>query len=110
MTCIPHPFDLLRSASLRPTKEMLRGIDLVEVFNSRCVFQRFNDDALRFARENTLGFSAGSDAHTLDEVGNAGVTVRSLEDLRNGKIEVFGGSSPAHKLLVAKLRKRLRRL
>lgn len=110
VACIPHPFDTLRTSSLRPTPEMLRGIDRVEVFNARCVFQRFNDDALRFARENALGFSAGSDAHTLDEVGNAGVTVRSLEDLRKGRVEIFGTSSPAYKLLAAKLRKRLRRL
>ena len=110
VACIPHPFDLLRSSSLRPTPEMLRGIDLVEVFNARCVLQRFNDDALRFARENARGISAGSDAHTLDEVGNAGVTVRSLEDLRKGKMEIFGTSSPPYKLLAAKLRKRLRRL
>ncbi len=102
ITCIPHPYDIFRIYRLAPTREIARHIDLIEVFNSRCMLQEFNEKALRFALENNLGMSAGSDAHSLAEVGTGGVIVDSLEDLRNNPA-IFGRKASLLNLLKAKL-------
>lgn len=104
ITCVPHPYDLFRIYRLTPTKKIAGRIDLIEVFNSRCVLQEFNEKALRFALENNLGMSAGSDAHSLAEIGTGGVIVGSLEDLRGSQNPtIFGRKASLFNLLAAKL-------
>ena len=49
----------------------LDEIDVFEVYNSRLLFDSFNDDALRFATKYNLVQSAGSDAHVLQGIGTA---------------------------------------
>jgi hypothetical protein len=49
------------------------------VFNARSVRQEDNDRALAFAREHDLAMSAGSDAHTLVEIGRAYVEVTPFD-------------------------------
>ena len=44
---------------------------MFEVYNSRLLFDSFNDDALRFATKYNLVQSAGSDAHVLQGIGTA---------------------------------------
>jgi hypothetical protein len=46
-------------------------VDILEVFNARAVNAEDNQRALDYAREHGLAMSAGSDAHTLVEVGRA---------------------------------------
>ncbi|MEA2576001.1 MAG: hypothetical protein QOH93_3299, partial [Chloroflexia bacterium] len=77
---IPHPFDTMRSASRLQTPALERLVeqglvDIIEVFNARSVRQGDNDRALAFAREHDLAMSAGSDAHTLVEIGRAYVEI-----------------------------------
>lgn len=77
---IPHPFDTMRSASRLQTPALERLVsqglvDIIEVFNARSVRQQDNDRALLFAQEHDLAMSAGSDAHTLVEIGRAYVQV-----------------------------------
>ena len=104
MTCIPHPYDIFRIYRLTPTKEIAKRIDFIEVFNSRCMLQEFNEKALSFALENNLGTSAGSDAHSLAEIGTGGVIAGSLEDLRgNLNPAIFGRRTSLLNILAAKL-------
>ncbi len=95
LVCIPHPFDILRRSALRnkTIEKIVDQIDIVEVFNSRIFFPQNSAKALAFAEKHGILKSAGSDAHTLGEVGNAYVEMPEfkgrddfLEALEKGKI------------------------
>jgi hypothetical protein len=95
LVCLPHPFDRMRREPLRSAarENILSSIDIVEAFNSRTTFAADNTRARRFAEANGLAMSAGSDAHSLWEVGSAYVEMAEfetpqqfLEALRQGKI------------------------
>ncbi len=98
LVAVPHPFDSLRTASRLKTPALDRlvqagMVDILEVFNARSVKAEDNDRALRYARKHNLAMSAGSDAHTLREVGRTYVEVppfdtpeEFLAALRVGKI------------------------
>ncbi|MEE8167825.1 MAG: PHP domain-containing protein [Candidatus Hydrothermarchaeales archaeon] len=107
---VSHPFDSIRPHSLKPGKDILQGIDTVEVFNSRCILASFNEKAMKFAIENNLGMTAGSDAHTLQEIGRSGVVLDSLEFnpemLRDAKI--FGEKTSPLELIKTKFKKVIR--
>jgi predicted metal-dependent phosphoesterase TrpH len=116
LVCLPHPFDRLRREPLRSDarESILSSIDIVEAFNSRTTFASDNARARRFAEANGLAMSAGSDAHSLWEVGSAYVEMAEfetpqefLEALRQGKI-VGRRSVPLVHLIStwAKLRRR----
>jgi predicted metal-dependent phosphoesterase TrpH len=89
---IPHPFDELRRSAFHPTEEDAKYIDCIEGFNSRCVFQRYNEKAVEFAMKYDLTITAGSDAHFSNEIGNAGINTET-EDVREAimknNIEIF---------------------
>ncbi len=113
---IPHPYDRLRGALRHEDMVRLRDrIDFIEVLNARIVFASDNGRARRFAEENGLAMSAGSDAHCAWEVGRARVEMREfdgpqdfLEALSEGRL-VGGLSSPLIHLVsrYAVLRRRL---
>jgi len=95
LVCIPHPFDGLRSSALdsRIIEEIIAQIDVMEVFNSRSPLLRSSARALAFARKYDIPQSAGSDAHTPHEIGNACVEMPEfngrddfVEALKKGKI------------------------
>lgn len=92
----PHPYDEIRGNGINLQKKDVELVDCVEVFNSRCLFQKYNDKAYEFARDNKLKFSAGSDAHFANEIGKAGI-ITSEEDLRESlykeEIITFGEKS-----------------
>ncbi len=102
---VPHPFDRARSGSRLQTPALDRlvaagQIDILEVFNARATWPDDNRRALAYARRHHLPMSAGSDAHTLYEVGRAYVEVPPFETpaeflaaLRRGR--VHGRLSPA---------------
>ena len=83
LVCLPHPFDAIRGSAVdRKTAERIVGqIDVVETFNSRTPFIRSSTNAANFARKHGIVGSAGSDAHTLEEIGNAYVEMPEF----NGK-------------------------
>lgn len=93
---IPHPFDEMRHSALYPNEECAYLIDCIEGFNSRCIFQKYNDKAVEYANKHNLSLVAGSDAHFANEIGNAGIITES-EDLQESiiknKIEIFGRRS-----------------
>lgn len=76
---LEHPFDQTRRHLSEPTIEAISdAIDIVEVFNGRS-----HEQANRRAEElcATLGAAAGagSDAHTLDEIGSVYVEMEAFE-------------------------------
>src|SRR5215212_6288396 len=73
---VPHPFDTMRAGSRLRTSALDRLVDaglvdILEVFNARAAKSIDNDNARRYATVHGLAMSAGSDAHTLVEVGRA---------------------------------------
>ncbi len=95
---VPHPFDRARNSSRLQTPALERLVaaglvDAVEVFNARTTFAEDNTRARQFASEHGLAMSAGSDAHTLWEVGRAYVAMppfatpaEFLASLRAGQV------------------------
>lgn len=83
---IPHPFDLRRHGwKLDELLSLLPHVDALEVFNSRCLSKGLNEQALAFAQEQGMPMLAGSDAHSLVELGLASVELpdfNSTDELR----------------------------
>jgi hypothetical protein len=73
LVCIPHPFDRLRYSALDGDiiEELGEQIDVIEVFNSRSLLANPSNKAQLFAEKYGIRQSAGSDAHTASEIGNA---------------------------------------
>jgi len=80
LVCIPHPFDTITRYALGDKLEALVGqIDIIEVFNSRSTFRQPSAKAMAFAEKYGILGSAGSDAHTAYEVGNAYVVMPEFD-------------------------------
>ena len=94
---LPHPFDKIRGNGINPTKDDTPSIDCVEVYNSRCLLEKYNLKASEFAAANKLKISAGSDAHFANEVGKAGIVVHQKiedpEELLDKNLNYFGEKS-----------------
>ena len=99
---MPHPFDTMRGSAIdrRALDEILSEVDIIETFNARSINRRYNTMARRFAAQHNLPASAGSDAHTPDEIGKTYVEMPDfngkddfLRALAQGKI-VGQSSSP----------------
>ncbi len=95
LVCIPHPYDIFRPSALedRILEEIASHIDVLEVFNARAPLRRTSSRAWAFARKHGIHQGAGSDAHTLREIGNAYVEMPEfagkddfLRALSRGKI------------------------
>ncbi|OGO32631.1 MAG: phosphotransferase [Chloroflexi bacterium RBG_16_56_11] len=92
---IPHPFETIRGSALkdRSIEAIAGGIDLMEVLNSRSPFPANSNKAREFAMKHSIPGGAGSDAHTVQEIGNAYVEMPDfnnpaefLKSLAQGKI------------------------
>lgn len=92
---IPHPFETIRGSALKEwcIEEIASDIDLMEVLNARSPFAANTDKAKAFAARHNLPGGAGSDAHTVFEIGNAFVEMSDfstpqefLKSLKNGRI------------------------
>ena len=79
---IPHPFETMRGSALNgKIMDAIAGqIDLMEVLNSRSPFPANSNKALAFARKYGIAQSAGSDAHTTYEIGNAYVEMPEFDN------------------------------
>ncbi len=73
LVCIPHPYDNIRMSAVdsKLVEQITDQIDVIEAFNARCVFPNSSERALAFAQKHGIAQSAGSDAHTLSEIGHA---------------------------------------
>lgn len=87
LVAVPHPFDRLRRSAIRPEtlKRIINLIDIVEVFNSRNVYQEDNQKALHFSNQHKKIMIAGSDCHTRFEVGNSHIVMQDFSDVNDFK-------------------------
>jgi len=92
---IPHPFDNFRKATIDITvlEKIIDKIDVIEVFNSRTLFNQANEIALKFAKEHNITPAVGSDAHTKYEIGNSYIEMEDfstkeefLKSLKNARL------------------------
>jgi hypothetical protein len=113
---LPHPYAGGKGQGGRYAEELARRVDIVEVFNARLHPGRLNAPALALARRHTRPMSAGSDAHTVGEVGGAFVELARhanrpealLGALRGGSVHGVTASAFVHLASTwAKVRKRL---
>jgi predicted metal-dependent phosphoesterase TrpH len=103
---IPHPFETIRGSSLngRITEEIAGQIDVMEIFNARSPSSASSVKARAFTEKHGIAQGAGSDAHTLHEIGSVHIEMPEfngkdefLQALVQGKI--YGHrSSPAVRL------------
>jgi dephospho-CoA kinase len=113
---LPHPYAAGKGGSGRYAEALAPKVDVVEVLNARLRSRERNRRGLELARRQGRLQGAGSDAHTVGEVGNAyvalpwhrnepGALLAALASAR-----VHGQRAPLHVFLAsnwAKLRKRL---
>jgi hypothetical protein len=107
---LAHPFDYRRHGWTRSRlEEVLPDLDAIEVFNARALTAEVNHKAARFAAEQQLAGTVGSDAHTLLELGRATLRMPFFDSadelrqviwqgqpsLRKSSILVHGGSRVA---------------
>ena len=118
LVAVPHPFDRLRRepCARRRSSASCSQLDIIEVLNARVTVAGDNRRAVAFAAEHGLAWSAGSDAHSLLEVGTAYVEMpdfdtpeQFLASLREGTLS-GGRSVPLVHLIStwAKVRRYLR--
>jgi predicted metal-dependent phosphoesterase TrpH len=79
---VSHPFDRLREGGWQGNDllEILPLVDAIEVYNSRCMFPRFNRRAELFARKHKIAGTVGSDAHAAFEVGRSLMVLEKFQD------------------------------
>lgn len=112
---LPHPFDRFRGVDPEALERLAAVVDAVEGFNARVHTRSRNERARRWAAERDLPLGAGSDAHTLAEIGRGRVRLPPFGDgpgllasLRRGRIEGRASGPWVHLASTwAKLRKRL---
>ncbi len=99
---ISHPLDRARWEAMGPAgvENLLEEVDFLEGFNARCLFAADNEAAQALARAHNLPVTAGSDAHSLWELGRAVTRMPPfdspesfLEALRSARVD--GQVSPA---------------
>lgn len=117
LVAIPHPFgrSLPWNSRVLTSAETLSQVDIIETFNSRTPFSRSMAKARELAKQQGKVASAGSDAHTLGEIGRAYVEMPEFEgpdgflnSLAHGRIFGQKSSYLAHFASTwAKMRKHL---
>jgi dephospho-CoA kinase len=112
---LPHPYAGGKGGGGRFAEELAARVDVVEVFNARLHPGRLNGPALELARRHDRLRGAGSDAHTIGELGGASVSVPRhantptalLRALRSGQVWGRTASNLVHLASTwAKIRKR----
>jgi predicted metal-dependent phosphoesterase TrpH len=105
LVCIPHPYDRLRYSVFRDQvfDDIMPQVDIIEAFNARSLSPGSSTRAWELARKYGKLASAGSDAHTLPEIGNAYVEMPDfngkeefLASLAKGKISGNRSNPTAH--------------
>ena len=100
---VPHPFDSHRGTDEAFLDDHVDCVDAVEAFNARIHDHDRNARAAIWADRHDLPAGAGSDAHTLGEIGRARVTLARFSDpqsfllsLRGGRIQGRASSRLVH--------------
>ena len=117
--CLPHPFDPLRglTMSLEEVDNLSRRVDIVEVFNARSPINSTADKALEYAIRHGIPTTAGSDSHTLGEIGRTFVEIDNFETpeqlldvLKHGRISQHKASIFVHLFTtITKIKRKFRK-
>jgi len=103
----PHPFGryLLRKC----VENNGRRADAIEVFNASLTNSQ-NSKALQLALKFSKPVTAGSDAHSIREIGNAGIIFDDdpIEEILKGKTKIFGVRTPLKDIAYLTARKFIR--
>jgi len=92
---VPHPFDTFTRVGLggKTMEKIIGDIDIIEVLNARSPITTRSSQSFTFAEKYGKAGTAGSDAHTLMEIGNAYIEMPEfngkdefLTSLRQGKV------------------------
>jgi predicted metal-dependent phosphoesterase TrpH len=76
---VPHPFAGGKGLGPEVLAAIEPYVDVVEIFNARVHRPAVNDKARRWAEQRDLAGGAGSDAHTLREIGRGVVEVPAYD-------------------------------
>jgi predicted metal-dependent phosphoesterase TrpH len=113
---VPHPFVGGKGGGGSILPVIGEHVDAIEAFNARVHFERYNARAAEWGRAHDVPLGAGSDAHTLAEVGRAFVEVPAfamqpaafLDALRAGTVHGRFSSWAVHGASTwAKIHKRM---
>jgi predicted metal-dependent phosphoesterase TrpH len=105
LSIVPHPFCSFRSSVIRPDvlDRIIDRVDIIEGFNGRAVHLRDNDRARSYAARCHLPISAGSDAHSPEELGKTYVTLTPfsspeelVREIRHAAIHYHRAPPPPH--------------
>jgi predicted metal-dependent phosphoesterase TrpH len=114
---IPHPFDKSKKNALNLeslTKEELKQIDAIEVFNASALNKAANDLAENFATKNNFAKTAGSDSHIIFSAANAYTIIEDDIDLeiaiKSKKTFTAGKLSPPYYRGIPTIIKRIRKI
>jgi len=80
---LPHPFDTfrgLKNLDNQQLEELAEQIDVIEVFNARSLLPGDSDKARDFASRHNLPSTAGSDSHSVREIGKTYVEMPPFDD------------------------------
>jgi hypothetical protein len=94
LAIIAHPYHWKKP--FKKLEECKNIADGIEVFNARSQSKKGNKKSLKFAEENNLPMTAGSDSHTPFEIGNAYIEVNAnnIEEakdlIKNNKVRIKG--------------------
>jgi predicted metal-dependent phosphoesterase TrpH len=113
---IPHPFGRwpLENYKKLTSPEIMKQLDLIEVFNARTPIPNSSRKAYELANKYRLPAGAGSDAHTASEIGRSYVEMPEfssaddfLQSLSRGKINGHKSNIMVHLAsTLAKIRKK----
>jgi predicted metal-dependent phosphoesterase TrpH len=89
----PHPFG--KYFFRKCIGENAIKADAIEIFNATLT-KAANKKATNLAKKFKKHITAGSDAHSINEIGNAGIICGSnpLEDIIKNKVKIFGKKTP----------------
>lgn len=93
---IPHPLDSLRRSAMgrENVLEIIDLVDALEVLNARCVRVADNLAAAELALEHGKLATAGSDAHTLSEIGRCTLVMPEFDDDAESFREALESAQP----------------
>ena len=82
LVVVPHPFDFFRKNRIKKDafEKNLEEIDIIEIFNSRTIFDLANRKSKEFAEKHNKAMIVGCDAHSQFEIKNALIEIEEFKD------------------------------
>ena len=90
---VPHPFARGKGGGGKILSVIQDQVDAVEGFNARLHDQQLNEQAVAWARARGLPLGAGSDAHSMSEIGRAYAELPRFQDNAQSFREALGSAT-----------------